>query len=51
MRTIIITFITGDQLERLLVLESEFGALPEFSPALDAVIDFLTTVRLIINSQ
>lgn len=44
-------FITGDQLERLLVLESEFGALPGFSPALDAVIDFLTTVRAIISAQ
>ena len=38
-------FITGDQLERLLVLESEFGALSGFSPALDAVMDLLTTVR------
>ena len=51
MRTIVITFIAGDQLERLLVLESEFGALPEFTPALDAVIDFLTTVRPPMNVQ
>ena len=51
MHTIILTFNTGDQLERLLVLESEFGTLPGFSPALDAVIDFLTTVRPIISAQ
>ena len=37
--------VAGNQLERLLILESEFGALPEFTPALDAVINFLTTVR------
>ena len=37
--------ITGDQLERLLMLEYEFGTLPGFTPAVDAVIDFLTTVR------
>ena len=43
-------FITGDHLERLLVLESEFGALSGFSPALDAVIDFLTTVRSIVSA-
>ena len=44
-------YITGDQLERLLVLESEFGALSGSSPALDAVIDFLTTVRSTISAQ
>ena len=37
--------VAGNQLERLLILESEFGALPEFTPALDTVINFLTTVR------
>ena len=44
-------YITGDQLERLLVLESEFGALSGSSPALDAVIDFLTTVRSTISAR
>ena len=43
-------FIAGDQLERLLVLESEFGTLPGFTPALDAVIDFLTTVRSAVSA-
>ena len=38
--------IPGDQLERLLLLESEFGVLPGFTPAVDAVIDFVTTVRV-----
>ena len=38
-------FNIGNQLERLLMLESEFGALPGFTPAVDAVVDFLTTVR------
>ena len=39
-------FNTGDQLERLLILESEFGTLPGFTPALD--VEFLTTVRSMI---
>ena len=38
--------IPGDQLERLVLLESEFGVLPGFTPAVDAVINFVTTVRL-----
>ena len=42
------SFNTGDQLERLLILESEFGTLPGFTPALDVVIEFLTTVRSMI---
>ena len=37
--------VSGNQLERLLILESEFGALPGFTPAVDTVVDFLTTVR------
>ena len=41
--------ISGDQLERLLLLESEFGALPGFMPAADAVIDFVTKVRFIVS--
>ena len=41
--------IIGDQLERLLILEYEFGALPGFTPAVDAVIEFLTTVRSAIR--
>ena len=43
---ILLFVIPGDQLERLLLLESEFGVLPGFTPAVDAVIDFVTTVRL-----
>ena len=38
--------IAGNQLERLLILESEFGTLPGFKPALDAVIAFMMTVRV-----
>ena len=38
-------FNAGNQLERLLILESEFGALSEFMPAVDAVIDYVTMVR------
>ena len=37
--------IAGNQLERLLILESEFGTLPGYKPALDAVIAFMMTVR------
>ena len=43
---ILLFLIPGDQLERLLLLESEFGVLPGFTPAVDAVIDYVTTVRL-----
>ena len=43
-------YYTGDQLERLLILESEFGALPGITPAVDAVIEFLNTVRSTINA-
>ena len=43
---ILLFLIPGDQLERLLLLESEFGVLPGFTPAVDAVINFVTTVRL-----
>ena len=38
-------FNAGNQLERLLILESEFGALSGFMPAVDAVIDYVTMVR------
>ena len=40
---------TGDQLERLLILESEFSTLPRFKPALDTVTDFMITVRSTIH--
>ena len=40
---------TGDRLERLLILESEFGTLPGFKPALDTVTDFIITVRSTIH--
>ena len=40
----------GGQLERLLILESEFGTLPGFTPTLDTVIDFMTTVRSAIST-
>ena len=40
----------GDQLERLLILESEFGTLPGFTPALDTVRDFLATVRCTLSA-
>ena len=43
--------IPGDQLERLLLLESEFGALPGFTPAVDAVIDYVTKVRFIVSAK
>ena len=43
--------IPGDQLERLLLLESEFGVLPGFTPAVDAVINFVTTVRFIVCAK
>ena len=42
--------IAGDQLERLLILESEFGTLPGFTPALDTVRDFLATVRCTLST-
>ena len=45
---ILLFVIPGDQLEQLLLLESEFGVLPGFTPAVDAVIDFVTTVRFIV---
>ena len=41
--------IPGDRLERLLLLESEFGVVPGFTPAVDAVIDFVTKVRFIVS--
>jgi len=37
--------VAGNQLEQLLILKSEFGTLPGFTPAVDAVIHLLTTVR------
>ena len=43
--------IPGDQLERLLLLEFEFGVLPGFTPAVDAVIDFVTKVRFIVSAK
>ena len=43
--------IAGDQLERLLIVESEFGTLPGFTPALDTVTEFLTTVRCTLGAQ
>ena len=43
--------IAGDQLERLLILESEFGTLPGFTPALDTVRDFLATVRCTLSAS
>ena len=43
--------IPGDQLERLLLLESEFGVLPGFTPAVDVVIDFVTKVRFIVSAR
>ena len=43
--------IPGDQLERLLLLESEFGVLPGFTPAVDVVIDFVTKVRFIVSAK
>ena len=43
--------IAGDQLERLLILESEFGPLSGFTPALDTVIDFLATVRCTLGAS
>ena len=33
-----------------MILESEFGTLPGFTPTLDTVIDFMTTVRSAINT-
>ena len=37
--------VGGNQLEQLLILKSEFGTLPGFTPAVDAVIHLLTAVR------
>ena len=48
---ILLFLIPGDQLERLLLLESEFGALPGFTPAVDAVIDYVTKVRFIAKTS
>ena len=48
---ILLFVIPGDQLERLLLLESEFGVLPGFTPAVDAVIDYVTTVRFIVCAK
>ena len=48
---ILLFVIPGDQLEQLLLLESEFGVLPGFTPAVDAVIDFVTTVRFIVCTK
>ena len=44
---------TGDQLERLLILEYEFGTMPGFTPAVDTVIDLLNTVRptIVMHTQ
>ena len=41
----------GDQLERLLLLESEFGTLPGVTPSVDAVIDFVTIVRFVVSAK
>ena len=32
-------------------MESEFGVLPGFTPAVDAVIDYVTTVRFIVCAK
>ena len=49
MYTNVFHFNAGNQLERLLILESEFGALPDFTPAVDAVINYVTMVRFLMQ--